>query len=68
MNAAARGRVWVPEVFVTVAEVCVSEEFVGPVPVWVELELVGVVLLGVVDERVVMVASAKLLLPPGTFA
>lgn len=56
-----------PEVFETVDAVCVSAEFVGPVPIWVELELVDV-LLGVVEERVGMVASAKLLLPPGTFA
>lgn len=68
INAAARGRVWVPEVFETVAAVCVSVEFVGPVPVWVELELIVVVLLGVVEERVGMVPSAKVLLPPGTFA
>lgn len=57
-----------PELFETVDAVCVSAEFVGPVPIWVELELVDVVLLGVVEERVGMVASAKFLLPPGTFA
>lgn len=48
-----------PEVFETVAAVCVSVEFVGPVPVWVELELIDVVLIGVVEERVGMVPSAN---------
>lgn len=44
--------------FVTVAAVCVSEEFEGPWLVWVELEFVADVLLGITGGEADIAASA----------
>lgn len=55
------------EVFETVVVVCVFVEFVGFVLVWVEFELIDVVLLGVVEERVGMVFLVKFLFFFGIF-
>lgn len=54
------------EVFEIVVVVCVFVEFVGFVLVWVEFELI-VVLLGVVEERVGMVFLVKVLFFFGIF-
>lgn len=55
------------EVFEIVVVVCVFVEFVGFVLVWVEFELIVVVLLGVVEERVGMVFLVKVLFFFGIF-
>lgn len=67
INVVVRGRVWVLEVFEIVVVVCVFVEFVGFVLVWVEFELIVVVLLGVVEERVGMVFLVKVLFFFGIF-